>query len=219
MTNLFLISILKLYFPSTSINLLSYLADAWGLSVKENIWVTGGFTLQCKESFSQIALWCWHGSPVTDTGTFRGHLFRSFGERAYWATKVQPAPPPHCPCQKKQVISTLSSLQCWLRSHVRPHFQSSLVPFSQEDHLEKQMATHSSILAWEISWTEEPGGLQSAGSQRLRQDWATNTFTSKCVERRKQGRNLNYAVRSNVANEDACRAKPAIPELRLKTCW
>ena len=36
----------------------------------------------------------------------------------------------------------------------------------QEDPLEEEMATHSSILAWEILWTEEPGGLQSAGSQR-----------------------------------------------------
>ena len=34
-----------------------------------------------------------------------------------------------------------------------------------EDPLEKEMATHSSILAWEIPWTEEPGGLQSTGSQ------------------------------------------------------
>ena len=36
----------------------------------------------------------------------------------------------------------------------------------QEDPLEKEMATHSSILAWEIPWTEEPGGLQSMGSQK-----------------------------------------------------
>jgi len=35
-----------------------------------------------------------------------------------------------------------------------------------EDPLEKEMATHSSILAWEIPWTEEPGGLQSMGSQK-----------------------------------------------------
>ena len=35
-----------------------------------------------------------------------------------------------------------------------------------EDPLEKEMATHSSILAWRIPWTEEPGGLQSMGSQR-----------------------------------------------------
>ena len=37
----------------------------------------------------------------------------------------------------------------------------------REDSLEKGMATHSSILAWEIPWTEEPGGLQSMGSQRV----------------------------------------------------
>ena len=37
-----------------------------------------------------------------------------------------------------------------------------------EDPLEKEMATHSSILAWEFQWTEEPGGIQSMGSQRVR---------------------------------------------------
>ena len=41
---------------------------------------------------------------------------------------------------------------------------------SQEDPLEKEMATHSSILAWRIPWREEPGGLQSTGSQRVRRD-------------------------------------------------
>ena len=46
-----------------------------------------------------------------------------------------------------------------------------------EDPLEKRMATHSSIVAWRIPWTEEPGKLQSMGSQRIRHDWATNTFT------------------------------------------
>ena len=48
---------------------------------------------------------------------------------------------------------------------------------SQEDLLEKGMAIHSSILAWEIPWTEEPGKLQSIGLQRVRHYWATNTFT------------------------------------------
>ena len=43
----------------------------------------------------------------------------------------------------------------------------------QEDPLEKEMATHSSILAWEISWTEEPGRLQSMGSQRVGYDLVT----------------------------------------------
>ena len=40
----------------------------------------------------------------------------------------------------------------------------------EEDPLEGKMATHSSILAWEISWTKDPGGLQSMGSQRVRHD-------------------------------------------------
>ena len=39
------------------------------------------------------------------------------------------------------------------------------------------MATHSSILAWRIPWTEEPGGLQSTGLQKVRHNWVTNTFT------------------------------------------
>jgi len=40
----------------------------------------------------------------------------------------------------------------------------------QEDPLEESMATHSGILAWRIPWTEEPGGLQSIGSQRVGHD-------------------------------------------------
>ena len=43
----------------------------------------------------------------------------------------------------------------------------------REDPLEKEMATHSSILAWRIPWMEEPGGLQSTGSQRVGHDRAT----------------------------------------------
>ena len=43
----------------------------------------------------------------------------------------------------------------------------------QEEFPEKEMATHSSILAWRISWTEEAGGLESIGSQRVGQDLAT----------------------------------------------
>ena len=46
----------------------------------------------------------------------------------------------------------------------------------QDDPLEKGMATHPSILAWRIPWTEEPGGLHPFGSQRVRPSWMTNTF-------------------------------------------
>ena len=43
-----------------------------------------------------------------------------------------------------------------------------VLSLGQEDALEEGMATHSSILAWRIPWTEEPGGLQSIGLQRVR---------------------------------------------------
>ena len=60
-----------------------------------------------------------------------------------------------------------------------PAMQETWVQFlGWEDPLEKGMATHSNILAWRILWTEEPGGLQSMGSQRVRQDWAADNFTS-----------------------------------------
>ena len=53
----------------------------------------------------------------------------------------------------------------------QPAKQETWVQFlGQEDPLEKGMATHSSILAWEIPWREEPGGPQSMGSQRVRHD-------------------------------------------------
>ena len=47
----------------------------------------------------------------------------------------------------------------------------------REDLLGKEMATHSSILVQKIPWTEEPGRLQSMGSQRVRHNWATSLFT------------------------------------------
>ena len=51
---------------------------------------------------------------------------------------------------------------------------------AREDSLEEDRATHSSILAWGVPWTEEPGGLQSTGSQRVGHDLATkHTNTHK----------------------------------------
>ena len=49
--------------------------------------------------------------------------------------------------------------------------------------LEKERETHSSILAWSIPWTEEPGGRQSMGLQRVGQELATNTFHNEVLEK------------------------------------
>ena len=48
--------------------------------------------------------------------------------------------------------------------------------FGQEDRQEKEMATHSSNLAWKIPWTEDAGMLQPMGSQRVTHNWGTNTI-------------------------------------------
>ena len=51
--------------------------------------------------------------------------------------------------------------------------ETQVQPLGLEDLLEKEIAAHSSILAWKILWTEKPGGLQSTGSQRFRHDLLT----------------------------------------------
>ena len=57
-------------------------------------------------------------------------------------------------------------------------WETQVQSLGREDPLEKEMATHSSILAWRIPWAEEPGRLQSTGSQRVRHDWATSLHFS-----------------------------------------
>ena len=57
--------------------------------------------------------------------------------------------------------------------NLRSNEKTWIRPLGGEDPLEKEMTTHSSILAWEIQWTEEPSGLQSMGSQRVRHNLVT----------------------------------------------
>ena len=54
--------------------------------------------------------------------------------------------------------------------HLPPMRETWVRSLGWEDPLEKEMVTHSSILAWRIPWTEKPGRLQSMGSQRVRHD-------------------------------------------------
>ena len=56
--------------------------------------------------------------------------------------------------------------------------ETQVLSLGLEDPLEKEMVSHSSILAWEIPWAEETGGLQSMGSRKVRPDWVTeHTYT------------------------------------------
>ena len=71
-------------------------------------------------------------------------------------------------CLYDQALIKTASLVAYLVKNL-PAMQETWVLFlTLEDPLEKEMATHSNSLAWEIPWTEDPGRLQSMGSQRLR---------------------------------------------------
>ena len=63
-----------------------------------------------------------------------------------------------------------ASLVAQRLKHLPPMWETWVRSLGREDPLEKEMVAHSSILAWRIPWTEEPGGLQSTRSQRVGQD-------------------------------------------------
>ena len=64
----------------------------------------------------------------------------------------------------------VASLVAQMAKHLPIMWETRVLSLSWEDLLEKEMATHCSILAWKMPWTEEPGGLQSMGSQRVGHD-------------------------------------------------
>ena len=55
--------------------------------------------------------------------------------------------------------------------------ETEVQSLGREYPLEEGLATHSNVLAWKVPWTEEPGGLQFLGLQRVRHNWVTNIFT------------------------------------------
>ena len=68
---------------------------------------------------------------------------------------------------------TQTSLEAQTVKHLPIMRETRVQPLGWKDPLEKEMATHSSILAWKIPWMVEPGRLQSMGSQRVGHNWAT----------------------------------------------
>ena len=69
---------------------------------------------------------------------------------------------------------SLASLVAQRLKHLPPLRETRVWSLGWEEPLQKEMATHSSILAWRIPWMEKPGRLQSMGSQRVWHDWATS---------------------------------------------
>ena len=80
-------------------------------------------------------------------------------------------------CTDSSKIYNLLFLVAQLVKNLPAVQETQVQSLGWEDPLEKEMANHSSILAWKIPWTEEPGGLQSMGLPRVRHDWVTNTFS------------------------------------------
>ena len=78
-------------------------------------------------------------------------------------------------------LGCLTSLVAQTVKHLPTMQEAWVQSLGWEDPLEKEMATHSSTLAWKISWTEEPGRLQSTGSQRVGHDWVTSLFITRLV--------------------------------------
>ena len=74
------------------------------------------------------------------------------------------------------IIDKWASLVVQMVENLTAMWETWVQSLDWEDPLEKGMATHSSILAWKILWTEEPGRLWSMGSQRVGHNWATNTY-------------------------------------------
>ena len=96
-------------------------------------------------------------------------LSMGFPRQEYWS--VLPLPTPgHLPDPVAQMVKNLPAVwETWVGS------------LGQEDPLEKDMATHSSILAWEIPWTEEPGRLQSMGVTKKSDTTEVTRHTSMCL--------------------------------------
>ena len=90
---------------------------------------------------------------------------------------------------------TMTSLVAQTVKHLPTMWDTWIQSLGWEDLLEKEREIHSSILAWKIPWMEEPGGLQSKGSQRVRHDWATS---------------LNYGG-GNEDNGDLLQKVPCMP--------
>ena len=112
-------------------------------------YLSSGFSCNLPFHFNKDLLWVYHGWGSGFALTWLLHVYHPLGDSLV-----------------AQMVKDL------------PAMQETLVwSLGWEDPLEKKMATHSSILAWIIPWTEEPGGLQSMRSKRVKHDWATNSLT------------------------------------------
>ena len=134
------------------------------------------FALLCSDIIFSLGLKMFRPcqTPVNFSCTsLASELWRSIQEGAYLNPEdLQPLDLSMIP----QLLMRRASLVAqWVKS-LPAVWENWVRSLAWEDPLEKEMATHSSIVAWRSPWTEEPGGLQSTGSQIVRHDWVTNVW-------------------------------------------
>ena len=114
-----------------------------------------------------------HGNPLQYSWLENSHGWRSLAGYSPWGHKESDTTERLSTAQ--HILSCAASLVAqWLKIHL-PMKETWVQSLGWEDSLEKEMATHSSILAWRISWTEEPDGLQSMALQKNRTwHWLNN---------------------------------------------
>ena len=143
-----------------------------------------------------------HTTHISPPSWFTPHPTPLGGYRApSWALCAMQQLPTSCLCYTRSCVWTCLAAQM-VKSP--PAVQETRVPsLGCEDPMGKGMTTHSSILAWRILWTEEPGGLQSMGLQRIGHNWATNrhiicvciwTWNNRLVPNRKRSVSRLYIV-------------------------
>ena len=118
------------------------------------------------EDASHSWITCWAPDDIIFSGELENRLFYFVNLFSFWP----------CFWGMWDLIS-LASLVTQTLKNPRAMQETSIWSLSWEDPLEKGMATHFSILAWRVPLIEKPGGLQSMGSQRVRHNWVTKTFT------------------------------------------
>ena len=92
-------------------------------------------------------------------------------------------------------VCTITFLVAQTVKHLPTMQETRVQSLGQEDPLEKEMATYSSILPWKIPWTEKPGRLQSMGSQRVGHDWTTSLslFCMHCRDKGLYSQNYGFS--------------------------
>ena len=131
------------------------------ISIKNNskvlifkiVYING--TMHVYTSFTKMLVYSWYHADIL--------MELRFGKPGLNGPKCSPFP--FCPTLAAQTVQNLPAKQ-----------ETRVWSLGQEDPLEKEMATHSSIRAWEILRAEEPGGLQFMGLQRGGYDWATQNL-------------------------------------------